>query len=479
MANPVKVQTATTPNSLKIMSDAEMDYIAQIILADFASTDTGVGTLSIDPVSTTGLTSVGVWGDTRWDVAPGGQLNSYVPQYQGAFTSNFTSANYTTNFQRFFGGFSGGFFTSPNYTTDFTSQNYTQNFASPVSYAVMTNYGANNYVSSEDQLTTVSNTVYQDLRTASETLTRPLEYDSGENKIIAQIDATLNASVMDHTLDRLGAFGMGSYKLQETTPVSGGTWVSKGSVTDTSDDPTNTYHLWRRTTQTAPTTIRPLKHRLNGNIYDAIEMTDTDIETLTDRFRNRIVATEIGTYALQDTAPGVGTWTRAGEEIDDTRSNTFTGSYVPGYSTNFTSPNYTTDFTSANYTTDFTSPNYTTSFTSPNYTTNFQGFYTSPNYTSSFQRFFGGFSGGFFSSPNYTTNFTAGSFTSPNYTTNFTSPNYTTDFTSANYTTDFTSPNYTSQYASTYASLTQNYSGTYISGTVGTAKSTSLWIRTA
>jgi len=391
MANPVKVQTATTPNSLKIMSDAEMDYISHVILTDFASTDTGVGTLSIDPVSTTGLSVVGVWDDTKWDIAEG-QLTSYV------------AGN---------------------------------------AYAP-TEYGANSYVSSEDQLTTVSNTIYQDLQSTSETLTRPLEYDSGLNRIIAQVDANLNASIMTNTLDRLAAFGLGSYKLQENVPVSGGTWVAKATVTDTSNEPTNTYSLWRRTTQTAPTTIRPLKQRLNGNIYDAIEMTDADVETLTARLRNQIVSTTIGTYALQDAAPGVGTWVRAGEEVDDTRGGAFTASYVPGYTTQYTSPNYTTDFTSANYTSGYAAN------------------YTSPNYTSSYQRFFGGFHGGFFTSPNYTSSFQGTTFTSPNYTTDFTSPNYTTDYT-----------------GTSYASLTESYSGTYISATAIAAKSTSLWIRTA
>jgi len=444
MANPLKVQTATTPNSLKVMSDADMDYISHVLLTDFVSTDTGIGTLSVSPVSTAGLTAIGTWSDTSWAVAAGVQLTSYTPVYaSGAtYTSQYTSANYTTAYQRFFAGFSGGFFISPNYTTDFTSPAYASGATySPGTAYAPTEYGA--YVSTQDQLTTVANTFYQDLEEAPETLTRPLEYDTGLNRVIQQVDNNLNASIMTNTLDRLAAFGLGSYKLQTTTPSSGGTWVAKANVTDTSSAATNTYYLWRRTTQTAPTTIRPLKTRLNGNIYDMIEMTDVDIKTLTARFRNQIVSTEIGTYSLQTSAPGVGTWTRAGEEIDDTRANAYTAAYVPGYTTQYTSPNYTTDFTSANYTTGYTSQ------------------YTSANYTSSYQRFFGGYHGGWFTSPNYTSSFQG---------TTFTSPNYTTDFTSANYTTDYTS---------TYASLTETYSGTYISAVVAAKTSTSLWIRTA
>jgi hypothetical protein len=380
MANPVKIQTATTPNSLKVMSTADMDHISHIILSDFAATDTGVGTLSIDPVSTVGLTSIGVWYDTSWDVVPGTQLTSYGAGY------------------------------------------------------APTQYGANNYVSSEDQLTTVANTFWQDRQTAPETLTRPLEFEIAVNRMIQQTDTNLNATVMSNTLDRLAAFGMGSYKLAPTAPLSGGTWTAKASITDTSNDATVTHYLWRRTTQTPPTVIRPFKTRLTGNQYNVIEMTDIDIETLTDRLRNQIVTTAIGTYALQESAPGVGTWTRAGDITDDTRSEAYVGGYAPLFTTNFTSPNYTTDFTSPNYTTNFTSPNYTTAYAV----------------------FYGGFAG-----------------------LPYVSPNYTTDFTSPNYTTDFTSPNYTTDFTSNYASLTTTYSGTYISATVSAAKSTSLWIRTA
>jgi len=301
MANPVKVQTATTPNSLKVMSDAEMDYIAHTILTEFASSDTGVGTLSVDPVSTTGLTSIGVWSDISWDVAAGTKIDGYATTGGGFF-------------QRFFGGFSPGTFAG----------------VGGGSYAT-TAFGS--YLSNDDDTTTLSNTFYQDLQTATENITIPVEYNVSLGGIKPQTDTQLNNSIISHTLTDLVSDGVGSYKLQASSPV-GGTWVSKATITDTSNDPTHTYFLWRKTAATAPTTIRPLRTRLLGNQYNLIEMTDVEIETLTNRFRNKIVDTGIGQYLLQEAAPGFGTWIRAGNEIDDTRSESYVRSYL-NYTSNF------------------------------------------------------------------------------------------------------------------------------------------------
>ncbi len=318
MANPVKIQNSS-PKSLKVMSDAEMDYIAHTILADFAGTSTGVGTLSVNPGDATGLTDIGTWENTAFDTAPGGALNTF-----------------TTSYQAFFGGFTPGAFTD------------TQNvFAT-------TGYGT--FMSNQDNLTQTDYAFYQNRGAVVETLTRPLEFDSSLKRLIAQIDANLNASAIAHTLDRLVNDGLGSYKLQTATP-SGGTWVQEAIIDDTQSGAGSTeYYLWRRTVQTTPTEIRPLKERLIGNEYNIIEMTDAEIETLTDRFRNQIVTTGIGTYALQETAPGTGTWTRAGTVTTDTRRDTFTDTFIPAYA-------------GASY---------------------------SASYSQGFQDFFGGFAGAFF-----------------------------------------------------------------------------------
>ena len=293
MANPVKIQTVTTPDSLKVMSDAETDYIAHVILADFASADTGVGTVSLNPTPITGLTIIGTHRDTSWTV--------------GATTK---LTNYQDSFQAFFGGFSPGSFGSGagSFSAEF--------------------YGAARYTAS-DQLNqpSIIGEFYQDRQTASETLTVPVEYDGVTGRIIEQTSSNLNASVILRALNRYAAFGLGSYKLATAAPLSGGTWTSKGTMTDTFFGGSQVETLWRRTSQTAPTVIRPLKTRLLGNEYNVIEMTDVDIETLTDRFRNRIAATGIGTYQLQESAPVGGTWITAGDETSDTRRQAFHGTF--------------------------------------------------------------------------------------------------------------------------------------------------------
>lgn len=63
MGNPIKLRT---DNDLQEMTTAETDYIQYVILDDFANTSTtGVGTVSVNPVSTSGLTLIGTFANTR------------------------------------------------------------------------------------------------------------------------------------------------------------------------------------------------------------------------------------------------------------------------------------------------------------------------------------------------------------------------------------------------------------------------------
>ena len=302
MAIAVKIQS-TTPISIKEMSNAELDYAVDVILKDFASSDTGVGTIQIDGV-TTGLTSIGTFTGSSSQVAPGGQLTSYATAFSQA---------YSGGYQRFFGGFSGGFFTgfyTGFYTTAFAGQLGTRQ---------------TNFLTYE---------MWQDRQSASESgMIRPLEWSTdtpGAQGLKEQDDTALNAAenLIDEAIDQLVAFGIGSYKLQVSAP-SGGTWTAKGNMGDSiQTGPVQTWTLWRKTNDTAPTTIRPLKIQTVTTPDSIKEMTDVEIETLTARLRNRIVATNRGYYALQENAPGTGTWVQAGGDVTDTRYIGYTGSYV-------------------------------------------------------------------------------------------------------------------------------------------------------
>jgi hypothetical protein len=264
-------------------------------------------------------------------------------------------------------------------------------------------------------ITTVTYNFYQDYNTATETLTRPVHYNTAANTF-EQDDTTLNTTVMSNALSNLVNYGVGSYSLSPTTPV-GGTWVAERTIQNTTSAANNVTYLWRKTAATAPSTVRPLKVNSTSPI-SVKEMSDAEIETLTDRLRNRIVATGLGKYAVQSSAPvSGGTWVTRGSAFSDTRettsTQTYTGTYTGSYTGNFTG-------------------NYSQAFTG--------------NYTGSYTRFFAGSIGGYFSG-------TYAGF-------------YTGTFTGT----------YSGSYSGSYSG---NYSGLTLNATTETVSTVSLWIRTA
>ena len=68
-------------------------------------------------------------------------------------------------------------------------------------------------------------------------------------------------------------------------------------------------------------------------------MSDVEIESLTERMRNRIVATGLANYKLQSTTPSGGTWVTQGSVLTDTRNTltnqNYSGNYTGTYSRSF------------------------------------------------------------------------------------------------------------------------------------------------
>lgn len=266
MAAFLKLDTTTSPPSTKQASGTDYHYAVNQILTSFASSSTGVGTLSVNPASTTGLTSIGTFTDTYYNADAG----------QHPIGTSISSATYT---------------------------------------------------------------FYQDLQSASESLTRPVEFSSSAMR--EQGDTELNADLISTALSNLVSSGVGSYQLSPTTPV-GGTWTNISTITNTLDsNETNITYLWRKTAPaSAPSTVRPVK--INATSPVSIkEMSDAEIQTLTARLRNRIVATGVGKYAIQSTAPvSGGTWVTSGVQFIDTRrtisdisyAGTYIGAYLGSYS---------------------------------------------------------------------------------------------------------------------------------------------------
>jgi hypothetical protein len=257
MPRPLKIDTSTTPVSFKEMNDADYDYLTHIVLSQFAASNTGVGTVS----SNSSFTLIGTFSDT------------YRPYTVGQH---------------------------------------------PVG----------------TDITTVTYNFYQDYGTATENLVRPVHYSAGANTF-EQDDSTLNTTSISNALANLVNSGVGSYSLSPTSPV-GGTWVAERTIQNTTSAANNVTYIWRKTAATAPSTVRPLKVNTTSPI-SVKEMSDAEIQTLTERLRNQIVATGIGKYAVQSTAPvSGGTWVTRGSAFSDTRETTSNTSYTGAYSGNYT-----------------------------------------------------------------------------------------------------------------------------------------------
>ena len=273
MADIVLKQTSSG-DVIQEMDSSDKDYIEHVILTDFNSLDSGVGTLALNPASTSGLTLIGSFVDTKRPDAVG---------------------------------------------------------THPVGTSV----------------TTVSTfNFYQDLQTASESITnaiRPVALDGSAN-IQRMSDTEVNDDFIFSTQQNLYGSGVGSYKLQPSAPTDG-TWVSKGTITDTKiSGGTNTSQLWRKSAPAStPTTVRPLKFVVSSGSLR--EMTDTEIKKFTPRLRNRIVANGIGTYKVQANAPtSGGTWVQMGDTFTDTRHQVANQSYTSNFSNTFTGT-FTNTFT--------------------------------------------------------------------------------------------------------------------------------------
>ncbi len=307
-------------------------------------------------------------------------------------------------------------------------------------------------------ITSVTYTFKQEVSpAASESLTRPVEYST--SGIRQQNDTQLNAAIIARALSNMVNNGVGIYALQPSAPA--GTWISRGTITNTTSAGTNTSTLWQKTDGTAPTTIRPLKYA-SGAIR---EMTDAEIETLTARFRNQIISTGIGTYRVQTTAPTPGTWITTGSAFDDTRNQRadsgYTGAYTGSYTNSFAGT-YSRAF-SGTY-----SGSYSRSF-SGTYSRAFSGTY-SRAFSGSYVLLYAGRVGG-----TYTGSYTG--FFAGSYTGSFTG-SYTGSFTGS-YT-----GSYTGTFGGSYSgSFSGSYSGTYsgatIQATYETVSTVSLWVRTA
>lgn len=152
---------------------------------------------------------------------------------------------------------------------------------------------------------------------------------STPNQTVLQENLTTKEQLADEIIARMVAStgGTNAYYLATSAPSDGATWVSRGTLLDTKTNLTVTvtnYKLWQRTTSGATITNRDPVKLSSGNIQS---FSTAEINALIKTIEQRIIATGIGTYVLQASAPGTGTWTNAGT-IVDTKEDIATSNFV-------------------------------------------------------------------------------------------------------------------------------------------------------
>jgi hypothetical protein len=198
-------------------------------------------------------------------------------------------------------------------------------------------------------------------------------------------DAEIDSEVIDDCIKAMvdqDANTAGQYYLSASAPA-GGTWTSRGTITDTQVDGTDvTKTLWQKTAATtvpSTTTNRTLV-KVTGSNSGFKEFSDAEIQALGGRFRNRIAANNIGKYVVDTAAPGTGTWQQMGETLTDQLKDTATYNYAGTYTGSY-SGTYAGTYT-GNYTGTYEGtyrPSYS-GFLGPSYTGNYSGTYAG-NYT--------------------------------------------------------------------------------------------------
>jgi hypothetical protein len=157
------------------------------------------------------------------------------------------------------------------------------------------------------------------------------------NRMIEMTDAEINTYIIDPALAIMTNGGIGSYFMSNSTPthISGGTWQQVFTFNDTNyaNNVVGQTSIWRLTNITAPTSTRPLFWNGSNKLK---ELDDASLKLLVQRFRNRIGETGVGTYTLQYSPPGYGSWAAVGNSMYDLRSATNVQTYVGGYTGYYT-----------------------------------------------------------------------------------------------------------------------------------------------
>lgn len=265
---------------------------------------------------------------------------------------------------------------------------------------------------------------------------RPVHYveEDGIFKIKEMSNDDIINNIAPIVVNQMLQSNTGCYYLSNTGSIAGRTVVEvatfednywANSTTETSD----TYYLLRDTTaQSVPTKgVRPLIRKRSGYAIsnnNLEEAEDDQISAIANLIGEYIRTTGIGSYMLQVSAPGVGTWQSQGtitNSVNDIGGVPYAGAYAQAFTQNYTGTytqaytgtfsqqfagafvnEFTNTYVNSYQGPAFTGINYTTAFTT-NYQTAYTQVYTvgfaTPYSTVYTQQFTGGFT------TSYTTNF--------------------------------------------------------------------------
>lgn len=315
---------------------------------------------------------------------------------------------------------------------------------------------------------------------ASESITnRLVGYDSA---IKEMTDGDLDTDILDKVIDDMVTetdYTVGQYTLAASAP-SGGTWTSRYTITDSAQGGNTLIYLWQKTAPTSSANSDLTSLKLSGSSATRM-MTAAEIEQMVPNFRNRIIDNNIGKYALQETAPGTGTWTQMGDTFNDTRQAVSGDAYAGSFGGTFAG-DFTGEFAGTFADTYVGAKSYTGGYTgafSGEYAGNFVG--TSAyanNFTGNYILYYSGFVGGNFAGTY------AGFFTGAKTYTGAYTGLYNQVFTGDFVGTSAYSGSYSGAYTGIFSdNFSGDYTGSYTGDTIQASKDTvstvKLWLRTA
>ena len=226
---------------------------------------------------------------------------------------------------------------------------------------------------------------------------RPVRVNA-DGDLLEMTDTEIDTEVCDPVITAMVAGNTntaGLYYLSASAP-SGGTWTSRGTISDTQVDGTTvTKTLWQKTAATTSHTLQTFESLVKKPDDQSLQaMTTAEIEALYAPLVNRIQANNIGTYDFETSAPGTGTWQQQGETMTDQMKDTATYAYAGTYTGTY-SGTYAGTYTGA-YAGTYTG-SYAASFSgysgtsySGSYTGSYSGSYTG-NYTGSYSGTYTGY----------------------------------------------------------------------------------------